>query len=52
MKEFFHNTDSVIALGLVVGLITSMFCGSNELSVTIAGGLIGYIGKRNEYVKK
>ena len=52
MNGFFHNTDSVIAIGLVVELITSMFCGSNELSVTIASRLIGYIGKKTDYVNK
>lgn len=45
MGELFHNVDAVIAIGLVVALITSMFFGSNELSMSIASGLIGYIGR-------
>ena len=36
--------ENMVAMGLVGALIVSMFYGSNELSMSIASGLIGYIG--------
>ena len=32
-------------MGLVVSLVLAIFYGSNELSMRIASGLIGYIGR-------
>ena len=43
--EFF-KTENLVAVGLVVALLVSLFVGSSELSTTIASGLIGYIGGR------
>ena len=39
------NTETIVSIGLVAGLVISIFCGSNELSMSIASGLIGYIGR-------
>lgn len=44
MREFLH-TENIIAGGLVVALLVSLFYGSNELSTSIASGLLGYIGR-------
>ena len=45
MSKFF-STDKIIAIGLVVSLIVSFFVNSSvELQGTIAGGLVGYLGK-------
>lgn len=39
------NTDNLIGIGLVIALLLSLFTGSEQLSMTIATGLIGYIGR-------
>ena len=45
MAKFF-TTDKIIALGLVIALIISLFMGENkELQTNIAVGLIGFLGK-------
>lgn len=45
MWHNFLKTDNLVAVGLVITLIISLFVGSNELSMSIASGLIGYIGR-------
>lgn len=44
--EWIRNTniDIFVAAGLVVALLWSMYTHDNQLSQTIATGLIGYIG--------
>ena len=42
----FLKTENLVAVGLVIALLVSLFVGSSELSTTIASGLIGYIGGR------
>ena len=42
---FIKNTEDVIGAGLVLALFISIFYGSNELSMSIASGLIGYLGR-------
>lgn len=45
MEKYF-TTDKIIAIGLVVALIISLFMGDNkELQTNIAVGLIGFLGK-------
>lgn len=44
MKDFI-KTENLVAVGLVVSLLVSLFTGPYELSISIAGGLIGYIGR-------
>lgn len=44
MKDFI-KTENLVAVGLVVALLVSLFTGPYELSISIAGGLIGYIGR-------
>ena len=44
VKELLH-TENIIALGLVLALLASLFYGSSELSMNIASGLIGYLGR-------
>ena len=46
MAEWIKNTniDIFVAAGLVVALLWSMYTHDNQLSQTIATGLIGYIG--------
>mgnify|MGYP001639689334 CR=1 FL=1 len=39
------NAETIVSIGLVVGLVISIFWGTNELSMSIASGLIGYIGR-------
>lgn len=46
MWHNFLKTDNLVAVGLVITLILSLFIGnSQELSMSIASGLIGYIGR-------
>ena len=47
MWSEFLKTENLVAVGLVIALIISLFIGSSEqLSTNIASGLIGYIGGR------
>lgn len=39
------NDENIVSIGLVVSLVLAIFYGSNELSMNIAAGLIGYIGR-------
>lgn len=39
------STDNLIGIGLVIALLLSLFMGAEQLSMTIATGLIGYIGR-------
>ena len=39
------NTDTVVAGGLIVGLLMAIFMGMNELAMSIASGLVGYMGR-------
>lgn len=39
------TTENLVALGLVVALIISLFTGTEDLSMAIASGLIGYLGR-------
>ena len=39
------NTDTVVAGGLIVGLLVAIFMGMNELAMSIASGLVGYMGR-------
>ena len=42
----FLTTDRIIAIGLVVALLASIFMGANqELQTNVAVGLIGYLGR-------
>lgn len=44
MQDFI-KTENLVAVGLVIALLVSLFTGPYELSISIAGGLIGYIGR-------
>ncbi|MCQ4113694.1 hypothetical protein [Megasphaera sp. SC8-1] len=37
-------TDCIVVVGLVAALIMTIFYNLNELSMSIASGLLGYIG--------
>lgn len=39
------NAETIVSIGLVVSLLLSITYGTNELSMSIASGLIGYIGR-------
>ena len=39
------NTDTVVAGGLIAGLLAAIFSGLNELAMSIASGLVGYMGR-------
>ena len=39
------NTDVVVASGLIIGLLAAIFMGMNELAMSIASGLVGYMGR-------
>lgn len=46
MKEEFLKTENLVAVGLVIALLVSLFTGASEnLTLSIASGLIGYIGR-------
>ena len=45
MIQELMNTDNLISIGLVIALLLSLFTGSEQLSLNIAAGLIGYIGR-------
>ena len=45
MMQELMSTDNLIGIGLVIALLLSLFMGSEQLSMTIATGLIGYIGR-------
>ncbi len=45
MLNDFLRTENLVAVGLVIALLVSLFTGTNELSMSIASGLIGYIGR-------
>lgn len=45
MLHDFIKTENLVAVGLVIALIISLFTGPYELSMSIASGLIGYIGR-------
>lgn len=46
MSDFLKTVtlEAVVGTGLVVALFLSIFMGMNELSMSIASGLVGYIG--------
>ena len=39
------NTDTVVAGGLIAGLLAAIYAGMNELAMSIASGLVGYMGR-------
>lgn len=39
------NTDSIVAVGLIGCLAAAIFAGMNELAMSIASGLVGYMGR-------
>lgn len=45
MIQELMSTDNLIGIGLVIALLLSLFMDSEQLSMTIATGLIGYIGR-------
>lgn len=56
MADFLKTVtlEAVVGTGLVVALFCSIFMGMNELSMSIASGLVGYIGhgKLHNYDEK
>jgi len=44
MFEKVNIPDCLVIIGLVVALIMTIFYGLNELAMSIASGLLGYIG--------
>lgn len=45
MWNDFFKTENLVAVGLVIALFISIILGTNELSMSVASGLIGYIGR-------
>ena len=41
----FLNAETIVSIGLVIALLLAISYGTNELSMSIASGLIGYIGR-------
>nr|DAK55807.1 MAG TPA: hypothetical protein [Caudoviricetes sp.] len=39
------HTETIVSIGLVISLILAIFFGSNELSMSIASGLLGFLGR-------
>ena len=52
MWNNFVKTENLVAVGLVIALLVSLFTGPYELSISIGGGLIGYIGRGNIHEKE
>lgn len=46
MLHDFIKTENLVSVGLVIALIISLFTGPVEISMSIGGGLTGYIGGR------
>jgi hypothetical protein len=44
MIDKINVADCLVIMGLVAALILAIFFGLNELSMSIASGLLGYIG--------
>lgn len=44
MKELLH-TETIVIVGLVIALLGALSCKMDELAMSIASGLIGYIGR-------
>jgi EamA domain-containing membrane protein RarD len=44
MFEKVNIADCLVIIGLVTALILAIFYASNELAMSIASGLLGYIG--------
>lgn len=44
MFEKVNNPDCIVIIGLVTELILAIFYTLNELAMSIASGLLGYIG--------
>lgn len=44
MFEKVNIADCLVIIGLVTALIMAIFYGLNELAMSIASGLLGYIG--------
>jgi len=42
------NTEKIVGIGLVAALMTAIFFGMNELAMSIASGLVGYMGGKAE----
>lgn len=44
MIDKINVVDLTVIIGLVVALVLAIFYEQNELAMSIAGGLLGYIG--------
>ena len=42
------NTEKIVGIGLVAALMMAIFLGMNELAMSIASGLVGYMGGKAE----
>lgn len=42
--EKINISDVIVIIGLVTALVLAIFFGMNELAMSIASGLLGYIG--------
>lgn len=44
MFEKINIADCIVIIGLITALVMAIFYGLNELAMSIASGLLGYIG--------
>ena len=44
MFEKINIADCMVIIGLIIALVLAIFYGLNELAMSIASGLFGYIG--------
>ena len=44
MFEKINIADCMVIIGLIIALVLAIFYGLNELAMSIASGLLGYIG--------
>ena len=44
--------DMVVIAALSISLFASIYCSQNELSMSIASGLLGYIGGASKHITK
>lgn len=47
-----EKTELLIGAGLIAALMAAIFSGMNELAMSIAGGLVGYMGRGKLQEKK
>ncbi len=43
------NTEKLVGVGLIVGLVLAIIYGEKEIAMSIASGLVGYMGGKSDH---